>query len=58
MFFRLKSPNPRKGIETVHMVEFGEKYMFRLKSPNPRKGIETEFVRQGQVLHYKVSEKP
>ena len=38
----LKSPNPRKGIETKMQGAWPQLRRKRLKSPNPRKGIETE----------------
>ncbi|GAP64525.1 hypothetical protein ARMA_2948 [Ardenticatena maritima] len=37
----LKSPNPRKGIETHRIRQAALLLPKRLKSPNPRKGIET-----------------
>ena len=40
--YRLKSPNPRKGIETDYCLEQDGIRTEGLKSPNPRKGIETK----------------
>ncbi len=42
---RLKSPNPRKGIETSRGLGSCAHSLDRLKSPNPRKGIETHLGR-------------
>ncbi|GAP63508.1 hypothetical protein ARMA_1931 [Ardenticatena maritima] len=39
---RLKSPNPRKGIETLPVAAAYHPQQKSLKSPNPRKGIETQ----------------
>ncbi|GAP64009.1 hypothetical protein ARMA_2432 [Ardenticatena maritima] len=38
----LKSPNPRKGIETDFTPSAFRRTSLSLKSPNPRKGIETQ----------------
>ena len=46
----LKSPNPRKGIETPAFANASWSASC-LKSPNPRKGIETLFSRQENTQH-------
>ena len=42
VWVRLKSPNPRKGIETQDHATALREAGVGLKSPNPRKGIETQ----------------